>query len=209
MRKEKVISNYYRLSDNELATLAGKALGALEDNENFTDLNPSLLELKAVTEDYRTKHEIASRGGSVLEVSLKNESRDALLASLRILAHHVNAIANGSLAVLNSTGLILAKQPSQVIVPGVTDRIMLRDAPLKGQVRLDFTPVKDAWEYEIAVGEMGLEGIIDWSQTYPSTSSRAIVLSPFESGSRIYVRIRARNGRGFGDWSEHASTIVR
>ena len=209
MRKEKVISNYVRLSDNELAILSGKAVGALDGNTNFPNLNPDLTVLEGLSEDFRTKHEIASRGGSVLEVSLKNESREALLGGLRILSHHVNTVANGSLAQLNSTGLILAKQPSKVEVPGISDRVLLRDAHLKGQVRLDFTPVRNAWEYEIALGENGNGDTILWEEEYKSTSSQGIVLAPLVSGSEVHVRVRARNGRGTGDWSDSSSIIVK
>jgi hypothetical protein len=209
MRREKVISNYYRLRDSELATMAGKVLGALEGNGHFTDLTPPLPELKVLIEDYQTKHEVASRGGSVLEVSLKNESRETLLNALRILAHHVNMVADGRLTLLNSTGLILAKQPTRVNIPGVIERLTLKDAALTGQVRLDFTRIKEAWEYEITVGGLDIDGKLEWIQTHSSTNSKGIVLSPFESGSRVYIRVRACNGRGCGDWSEHASTIVK
>ena len=208
MRKEKVISNYVNLTDNELSTLAGKVVGALTDNESFMELNPTLEDLGKLTDDYRAKLEVASGGGSVLEVSLKNESRNALIGGLRILAHHVNAVADGSLAILNSTGLILAKQPSAVQVPGISERVMVKHGHLKGQVRLDFTPVKNTWEYDIEVGEADVDGLLDWEDQYQSTSSRGIVLAPFISGTEVYVRVRARNGKGQGDWSEHASIVV-
>ena len=209
MRKERVISNYYFLTDADLAILGGKVVGALDGNANFPNLNPDLPELDTLAEDFRTKHEIASRGGSVLEVSLKNESRIALLDGLRILSHHVNAVVKGSSAQLNSTGMILAKHPTKVEVPGISDRVILRDARLKGQVRLDFTPVKNTWEYDIDVGKMGVDETILWDEQYKSTSSQGIVLAPLVSGSEVHVRVRARNGRGTGDWSNSSSIIVK
>lgn len=208
MRKEKVISNYTSQTDSELSILAGKVVGSLTDNENFTDLNPALEDLKELTDDYRAKLEVASRGGSVFEVSLKNESRNALIGGLRILAHHVNMIADGSLAILSSTGLILTKQPSAVQVPGVSERIMVKHGHLKGQVRLDFTPVKNTWAYEIEAGKADVDGVLNWENQYQSTSSRGVVLGPFISGTEVYVRVRARNGKGQGDWSAHASIVV-
>lgn len=102
----------------------------------------------------------------------------------------------------------MAKQPSAVQVPGISDRIILRSAHLKGQVRLDFTPVKHAWEYEIEVGESSDDGSIVWEDRYTSTSSQGIVLAPFMSGIEVYVRVRARNGKGIGDWSKYASIVV-
>lgn len=209
MRKERVISSYYKLTDSALATLAGKVVGALDNNANFLNLTPPFTILQGLSDDYRAKYSVASRGGSVLEVSLKNESRKALLDALRILAHHVNGVANGNLVMLIGSGLILAKQPTKIEIPEISERVILRDSHLKGQLRLDFTLVKNAWEYEIAVGGLDENGIINWENEYQSTASQGIVLAPLVSGSEVFVRVRARNGKGTGDWSESTSLIVK
>lgn len=209
MRKERVISSYYKLTDSDLAILAGKVVGALDSNAHFLNLTPSFTVLKSLSDDYRAKHQVASQGGSVLEVSLKNESRKALINALRILAHYVNGVADGNLVMLYSTGLILARQPSKIEIPEISERVMLRDSHLKGQVRLDFTPVKNAWEYDIAVGNLDENNIVKWEREYQSTSSQGVVIAPLVSGSEVFVRVRARNGKGTGDWSESTSLIVK
>ncbi len=209
MRKERVISSYYKLTDSHLAILAGKVVGALDNNASFLNLTPSFTVLKSLIDDYRAKHYVSSRGGSVLEVSLKKESRKAVLDALRTLAHHVNSVADGDLVMLISSGLILAKQPTRIEIPEISERLILRDSHLKGQVRLDFTHVKNAWQYDIALGGIDENGTINWRKEYQSTSSQGIVLAALVSGSEVFVRVRARNGKGTGDWSESTSLIVK
>lgn len=212
MRKEKVISNYTGLSDYELSTLAGRVLKAMQETTtqaSFPNPNPSLTDLETIVTDYISKHEVASRRGSALEISLKNESRDALLFALKNLAHHVNELANGQLSMLLSTGLVLVSKPSGSELPLVSSRLQLRDGRISGQLRLDFTPVKKVWEYEVEVGREDATNTIDWFETFNTTSSRSNILTDKIPGVKYFVRVRARNSKGYGDWSEAVSLIAR
>ena len=212
MRKEKVISNYSGWSDYELSTLAGRILKAMQEpttQTSFPQPNPEITVLEPLVQDYITKHEIASRRGSALEISQKNESRDALLNALRTLAHYVNEIANGQLSLLLSTGMVLATQPGTLQVPTIVEKVQLRDGRMSGQLRLDFKAIKSAWEYEVEVGTGSSTGEVTWDKVILTTSSRSNVLSEIQPGVRYYVRVRARNGKGTGDWCEPVSLIAR
>jgi hypothetical protein len=213
MRKEKVISNYGLWSDYELSTLAGRVLKAMQEantTANFPTPNPGLDVLETLVNTYIAHHEIASRRGSALEISQKNESREALLVGLRNLAHYVNEIANGQLSMLLSTGLVLVAQPSSSQLPLVPQRLRLRDGRISGMVHIDMAPVKGAWDYEIAIGDsVNEQGEIQWNQTLMTTSSRGNFVMDLTPGTQYYVRVRARNGKGTGDWSEPVSLIAR
>src|SRR5690606_18848957 len=89
MRKERLLLSYTHLTDYELSTLAGRVLAAMTDNDNFPDPAPSLAELEPLVNTYRTRHEIASRRGSALEISQKNESRQLLLEAFKQLAFYI------------------------------------------------------------------------------------------------------------------------
>jgi len=213
MREEKVRSNYNRLTDYELATLAGRVVKAMREPhtaEVFPDPVPGIDELGILVEDYINKHEVASRGGSTLEISLKNESRETLLAALRSLAGYVNEKARGQLSLLLSTGLHLVSQPVKTQVPAIPEEVKLRDGALSGQIKVSFRPVRSSWIYEIQIGkESEEEGQIDWKEKVSTTLSRGTVIGNLLSGSRHFVCVRAINGRGKGDWSEPVSMIVR
>lgn len=213
MRKDKVISNYGEWSDFELSTLAGRVVVAMNDSSaqtHFPSPDPELEVLEGLASDFIAKHEVASQRGSALQISQKNESRAALLAGLRRLAHYVNGIAEGRTSLLLSTGLVLVSAAKRLVAPGVTERIRLRDGALRGQMRLDFQAVKDAWEYEVNVGESVLgDPDIEWTRTFGTTSSRGNILTDLTAGVIYHVRVRARNGRGIGDWSEPVSLLAR
>lgn len=213
MRKDKVISNYGEWSDFELSTLAGRVVVAMNDSSaqtHFPSPDPELEVLEGLTSDFIAKHEVASQRGSALQISQKNESRAALLAGLRRLAHYVNGIAEGRTSLLLSTGLVLVSAAKRLVAPGVTERIRLRDGALRGQMRLDFQAVKGAWEYEVNVGESVLgDPDMEWTRTFGTTSSRGNILTDLTAGVIYHVRVRARNGRGIGDWSEPVSLLAR
>lgn len=210
MRIEKLRTNYEHLTDFELSTLGSRVWKALQDaSADFPNPNPDLATLGDLVQDYTNKHEIASRRGSALEISQKNESRKSLLGALRSLALYANEQARGQISKLLSTGLQLMAQPRIKQIPGVTERITLRDGRISGQIRVDFKVVPDAWAYEIAIGRMEEGGGISWLKSYQSSSSRSNVLPEIEPGIRYYVRVRARNNKGIGDWSEAVSIIGR
>lgn len=212
MKKDRVISSYTTWSDYELSTIASRILKAMQDplaKENFPEITPDTDALEALVTDFVGKHEIASRGGSSMEISQKNESRAQLINGLRSMANYVNNVAAGQVSLLLSTGFVLASQPSPTQIPLVTQRVQLRDGRINGHLRLDFAAVPTAWDYEIEVGESDTQGAIDWKQNFVSTSSRGMVLTDRLEGIRYYVRVRARNGKGKGDWSEPVSILAR
>ncbi|SEN82218.1 hypothetical protein SAMN05216436_12288 [bacterium A37T11] len=210
MRTNKVISNYDKLTDDELAMLASGVEDALTGNASFPEPNPTLPEFTTAATDYRAKLAVASRKGSALEVSLKNEARKVLLNLLRRLAFYVNEIGQGNAPVLYSSGMRLNSQPREMLVPGVPDGVKLRDGRQSGQIRLDFNPLKEAWEYEYAISsELDENKDPIWGNPLNTTSSRANILAPVTPGVLYRIRVRARNGRGLGDWSEAVTLIAR
>ncbi|MBE8719960.1 fibronectin type III domain-containing protein [Sphingobacterium pedocola] len=213
MRKDKVKTNYEKVSEFELSTLAGRVLKAIQEPAAavyFPNPNPTLPVLEELVNDYIQKHEIASRRGSALEIGQKNESKTRLLEGLQLLATYVNQQAGGQISVLLSSGLILANQPKSKDTPLIPLNLKLRDGRVGGQMRLDFQAVKDAWQYEVEIGQSAVGSAeILWERTVMTTSSRSNVLIGFEPGVKYYVRVRALNGKGIGDWSEPVSLIAR
>lgn len=209
MRKERLLLSYTHLTDYELSTLAGRVLAAMTDNDNFPDPAPSLAELEPLVNTYRTRHEIASRRGSALEISQKNESRQLLLEAFKQLAFYINTVSDGSQPMLVSSGLILASQPREVYVPDIPRLLRLRDGRVSGQMRLDFEPVKDALEYLYTVSDtVDGQGVV-WPDPVLTTRSKRNFIDPVEPGTTYFARVRARNSKGMGDWSETVSLIAR
>ncbi|SEO08275.1 hypothetical protein SAMN05216436_1329 [bacterium A37T11] len=210
MRKNKVVSNYERLNDHELATLAGGVILGLDGNTNLPAPVPALADFTTLVDDYRAKLEVANKRGSALEISLKKEARENLLEALMQLSNYVNNTAKGNAPILYSSGLKLNEQPQSIPVPGVSTRLRLRDGQQSGYMNFGFDPVKYATEYEYTVAhERNEEGQLIWGDIIRTTSSRGNFINPVIPGQVYYVRLRARNGKGTGDWSETVSLMAR
>src|SRR5690606_23877104 len=118
--------------------------------------------------------------------------REALIEGLKKLAHYVNGVAAGRTSMLLSTGLVLVSSRQKLQVPGIPERLRLRDGALMGQMRLDFDPVRGAWEYEIDLGETELNHTdIQWLRSYGTSSTRGNILTDLISGLVYHVRVRA------------------
>lgn len=213
MRKERVRINYQKLSDYQLATLAGRVLKSMQDPitaTNFAEPRPAMDEFEDLVNEYITRHEIASRGGSTLEVGQKDESRVLVLEALRILASYVNEVARDRVSLLLSTGLELVSQPSATGLPPAVTQIKLADGPVSGQVKISFKAIKDAQHYLIEVSDTTNDDSEDnWSQTLETGSSRNNFITDLTPGKLYYIRVKARTNKGWGDWSEFVTWMVR
>src|SRR5690606_2297114 len=100
-------------------------------------------------------------------------------AELKKLAFYVNTIADGALHVVLSSGLPVQQIPTSMDIPSIPERLRLSDASQSGQLRLNFNPVKHAWEYEFRYAtEIDEDGNPVWEDVLTSTSSRNNTIAP-------------------------------
>ena len=210
MRKKKVILDYSLVSDDEFNTMVGKVLDCLDGHAILVDLPISLVELKAQADDYTAKWQKASRGGSVLEIAEKNDSKRAVSQQLRSIAFYVNTVADGSRSILLSSGLILESDRKSSQIPGVVQEVALLDGRQRNQLQVKFRSLKDALLYEYQVtSNMDAFDQPEWGDTLQTSTSYANIFSPVQPGFTYYLRVRARNKRGIGDWSDAVSLTAR
>jgi hypothetical protein len=210
MRKKKVILDYSLVSDHEFNTMVGKVLDCLEGHTILVDLPVSLVDLKALADDFKMKWQRASRGGSVLEIAQKNESKKLVAQSLKSIAFYVNTVADGSRSILLSSGLILENDPKTSEVPGVVQEAALVDGKQRNQMIVKFKSLKDAllYEYQVTSTLDAFDQPV-WGEMYQTSTSYANVFSPIQAGYTYYLRIRARNKRGIGDWCNPVNLTAR
>ncbi|SEN65632.1 hypothetical protein SAMN05216436_11988 [bacterium A37T11] len=203
MRKLKVMTYYGDKNDYELSTLAGTVLTSMTVAADvFTAPRPTLEEYGSLVDDFVAKHELVSRGGSTLENQQKKVAKAALLEAMGILAQYVNSVAKGNGAILVSSGFELAANPRTLLAPDLVSGVRLQNGRQLGQLRLDFDALKAAYEYEYALAHTLDEvGQPVWDATYNTSTSRGNVIGNVVSGDIYYVRVRARNYRGWSDWS--------
>jgi len=210
--KRQVKINYNGLRDAELGYLASTVLLAIGENATvFTTPNPPLEELELAITDYDEKMELSNRKGSPQDVHAKNASRQVLVDLLRKLAFYVNTTADGVVHQLLSSGFRLKELPSALPVPGIPDRVRLKDGDLSGQLVLLFDPVPKVSEYEFQLGTM-TDGVIVWEDIRSCRNGRTRRDNTIQSltpAMTYYVRVRARNPYAIGDWSTPVSQIAR
>ncbi|SEM72871.1 hypothetical protein SAMN05216436_10716 [bacterium A37T11] len=211
MRNDRVITNYSKLSDADLSTLAGKTLTNMTGNVNFPTPDISLEDYTVLVNDYRTKHEAAAETGGKFAVTAKDLAKLILVEGMKRMAGYVNYIAVGNANMLVSSGFILAEQPANGSRPLPPLWVRLRIGQQKGELKMDLAPVKGVWEYEYQLSnQVGLDGQIVWSETIKTTTkARSTQLSALQSVQTYWVRVRARNGYGVSDWTEPVSGVTK
>lgn len=210
MRKKKVVLDYSGLKDDELNTLTGKVLDCLNGHATFTDPPVELTDLEAQITDFRSKWQKASRGGSVLEIAEKNDAKSLVAKTLKEIAFYVNKLSDGSRSLLLSSGLILEADQKPSEVPGRMTGEEMVDGKQDGQLQVKFKPLKGGpiYEYEIA-DSVDANGLPVWKENFQTGSSQGNVYSNALPNTVYYLRVRARNKKGIGDWSAVASFKTR
>lgn len=207
MRTQKVYTDYSYLSDADLATLGGKTVADMTDNVDFPEPNPDLVVYAATVTDYRTKHQTATDTGGKLATTAKDIARGVLLQQMKRLSIYVNLTANGDAYLLVSSGFTLVPPPAPGAVPRVPLWVRVQRGHQLGQLRLDAAKVSRAWKYEYQVtNQRDAQGNLVWDgPILYSTKSRGIMITGLEHVVTYWVRVRAMNGYGFGDWTEPVS----
>lgn len=210
MRQDRVYTDYRRWSDDALAILAGRTVEFITNNANFTDPQPDLVAYTALVTDYRQKLEVARNRGSQVEITAKNNARQALLKGMKQLAFYVNITANGDTHVLASSGLILVSQPQALRIPYAPMYGKLEDGARSGELNFRFEPIANAWEYEYQIAsELAADGQPEWGDIIRTSHSQQNPIIPVAPGTKYYARVRARNVKGESDWSVTVSQYAR
>lgn len=210
MRKDRVFIAYQKWDDYSLSSLAGKTLAALTNNLFFPDPNPDMTAYELLVTDFKTKHEIAATQGSQLQKKARDNARDKILAAMRRLAFYVNVEADGDAEMLASSGFTLVPPPKSVGHPAVVIGMKLVDGRTSGEVKFSFTAQKNISEYEYCYATaLDSSGVPLWGEVFSTSSSRMNYVGGFVPGEKVFFRIRARNNKGIGDWSEPIYLIVR
>lgn len=210
MRKKRVLLDYSGLKDDELITMVGRVLDCLNGHTLFTDPPVALEEVEGRLSEFREKWQKVSPGGSTLEFAQKNDLKELLRADLKDIAFYVNKLAGGSRSMLLSSGLTLEADPKPLQVPGQGRGARVEDGRQKNQLSFSFDSLKEATEYEYQVADsVDAEGNILWSELFQTSDSRSNVYAPTIPGVIYYFRVRGRNKRGIGDWSETVSIMAR
>ena len=191
---------FARLPDKELDNFTLGVKNGITGNAAYPTPPVTMVNLETARVDFEQKIAAAATGGPP-DTAAKNNSRQALLGSLRALASYVQINCNNDLATLLSSGFQAAStnrtqspldQPtSLVIVNGTT-----------GQLVASVAPVKNTSLYEGRIkGPTG-----DWLPSVFTGDSQHIIFNGLTPGTNYTVEVRALGGStGQSDWSDPSS----
>ncbi|MFI5453742.1 hypothetical protein ACHMWN_16505 [Pedobacter sp. UC225_61] len=127
-------------------------------------------------------------------MSLKNDAREALLSSLRLLAQAIEAMAEGNRSKLISSGFDLANETESASSLSAPQEFSLQDGMKPGEIKFVIKAVENAKSYIFEYTEEPLT--IESSWVSKGSSKREYTFDNLPSGKRIYGRVVAIGTRG-------------
>lgn len=209
-RIPKALSGFKRLSDEHFSTLASTVYNAMESNSYFDTPSPELEDVKTVIDEFDEKLAMARRKGSPYDTAVKNEARLELEKVLAELAFYVNKVAKGNLPVLLSSGFQVSGDQRTQYVPLRVEGVKLSDGRQSGQLLLRFEMQENIRMYEYCYAferDENMEHI--WSEVFKTSSSIGNLIATAVPGQYYFIRVRAINTQGVGEWSEPVSIMAR
>jgi len=193
MKIPKLVLNYQRYNDAKLDQKAQAIQVALTGNPNFPSITATLADFIIVASNFATALTAASSRDRVA-VSLKNDAREALLNSLRLLAMSIEAIAESNRSQLVSSGFDLAIESDGALSLSPPQEFALLDGMNPGEIKFTIKAVENAKSYIFEYTEEPLT--IESSWVSKGSSKREYTFTNLPSGKRIYGRVVAIGTRG-------------
>ncbi len=196
----KVSLGFARISDMELDNFAQGVLNGMTGNVTYPAPPVTMATLQTAIEDLTSRISAAQSGGTVATAA-KNNSREALIGMLRLLAAYVHMNANGDLVLLLGSGFE-AQGTKGASVPLERPESVTITNGGAGQLLVKVSPVKNRNMYE---GRAKLDGS-DWLPSVFASDSKRIAFEGLIPGQTYTIQVRALGGStGQSDWSDASS----
>lgn len=209
----KLIVAFERLTESGFQTKVGGILAALDGNPHFAGTWPSQIPSLEQLRDRYAQYEqalIASLTRDMVKIAQRNQLRQQLSAELKQIVGHLETVAQGSLAVLKSTGFDLRRRP---VRPGADSRLPAPDGvraqSMHGMFRLraDRLPGASAYEIQLSTATPAPISDDDWRHALTTTSVQRIFVRDLPPGYH-WARLRGINSNGGGEWSVEVRVLV-
>lgn len=198
----KISNEFTRGRDGDLLNTSGKVRQDMTNNILFPNPNPSLAELQQAEEEYRVALYNAA-GRDTVMVSIKNDKRAVLRATLTLLAEYVTSVAKGDRTVLLASGFTLqrGKGDATTLKP-ITQLMVDTETPEQAVVSVKRVDGAKAYNHQYTVGAVTSES--QWiSKTITEPSCTFTGLQP---GVKYAFRVIAI---GPGEQSVYSPIVSR
>lgn len=206
MRKPRLLKNYARLSEQNLAFRAQMVIVNLTGNPSFPVTVPSLADFTVVKNTYTQALEDCADGDKTA-IALKNQAKNVLLTWMDNLANNVQSLAQNDRAKMVSSGFEMASDGESSPPLSSPENFTVTEGLNKGELRLSIKGDSNAIAYVFEYTEEPPTENSIWNSR-PS-SIREHTLTGLRSGTRIYVRAGKVGRKNQYVYSEVLSRIVQ
>ena len=204
----KIKLNLARLSIPEKLRLADTIIKAMQGNPNFTNPNPSLVQLQDLWTAANTKTNKSAAADLAVQQAIteRNTAIEALVAGLNAEAAYVESISGGDTAKIQSAGMEVRAEASPVGLVDQPEDLATTAGDSEGEIDLSWDKVRGASSYEIQTSPDPITAT-SWTHRTSVTKS-SVTLNGLATGSRCWFRVRAVGSAGPGAWSDPAVKTV-
>jgi hypothetical protein len=181
-----VIINYTRVPDNELVPLSKNVFANLTGNTNFKIDVALLSQLDERTTEYDVKL-VKSKSGSTQDITEKNVLKGLVCECLHDIALEVNMQAKGDIVKLQSSGLMLPKEPKKKGILPKPEKFKVVSGANRGDFLCEVESNKDAFVYNFYSAPVPApDNINEWRLTLSTTRKKNI--SGFTPGKEYELK---------------------
>jgi len=203
----KVVLNLSKQPILDCIALARKIKVKMTGNAKFTTPDPALAALDTAATECETannNYESAKDTAKQL-LDIRNQKWDALNTLITLEASYVGN-HSATTADVESAGLTASAPAGAAVAPDQVHNLTVTTGDSDGLLDVHWDPASAAKSYEI---ESSPEPMTAGSFTHKDTVTKSsVTLTGFTSGTRVWLRVRAVNGKGKGAWSDPVSKIV-
>ena len=186
MASVKIIISFIKLRDDDLDTTSQIIINKMTDNVNFPTPTPDskvIVELRKAYVDALTE----VRNGGKEATALKNETRKALEAQLRLLALYVQANCKNNEVIALSSGFSIQKTSSPVGILAKPEKFKVEDGPASGTLIVSCQKIAGAKTYLFEMTDAPLTATSVWLPKFSTT--KLLMIEGLVAGKQYAFRM--------------------
>jgi hypothetical protein len=202
--KTKLITGFSEYSADGLCHLGSDVAGNVPKLPIFASLTPTPAEISSQVQALLTATGMYGPGRAQA-ISAAFTGLASLLSLVSTNAPQVKNVTSTDLAAI---GIPLVKKPTRTTQPPAqVQNVMLNNGANSGEVQGTCDPAGSNTRVYEAQWTLDLNAET-WSETSIFPNSRSIAFTGLSRGKDVWVRVRARNVKGAGAWSNPAVIMV-
>ena len=201
----KVIDNYARYRDGELANLSNRVLDRMTNNTTYPSPTPTLAMIQQALQDYQAVFNKAP-GGDLSIKSEKNDKRLVLENQLSQLAGYVNTTANGDKTKLLTSGFPLVRKKANTQKLGSVDKLTVNiDTPTQAVTRIKKVIGAKSYVHQYTTDAVSNDA--KW--TGKTTTENSCTITNLQTGVKYMFRVIAVGPNDQEAYSPVMSRIIQ